>query len=62
MRRFVDGPRLTDAAGLRAPCCGIGGTLVLALDAVSDRLGAARSGVREVMMVGASDAGGEMGA
>lgn len=51
-----------DAAGLRAPCCGIGGTFVLALEAVPDRLGTVLSGVREVMIVGARDAGGEMGA
>lgn len=35
---------------------------MLALEAVPDRLGTVLSGVREVMIVGARDAGGEMGA
>lgn len=44
---------------------GIGGTeavkLVLALDAVSERLGTNRSGVFELVTGGGAEAGGEMG-
>ena len=49
VRRFVDGFRRTDADGLRGAFWGTGGTLVLALEAVPDRLDTKRSGVLDVL-------------
>ena len=57
VRRFVDAPRRMDEEGLRGMFWGKGGIdavkFVLALEAVSDRLGTKRSGVLGVMAGGA---------
>lgn len=54
VRRLVDGPRRIDDEGLRGALLGRGGIeavkLVLALEAVSDRLGTNRSGVFDVVI------------
>lgn len=63
MSRLVDGLRRTDPDGLSGALCGSGGgTLVLALEAVSVRLVTRRSGVLEVTIDGGAGLLGEAGA
>lgn len=63
MSRLVDGLRRTEPEGLSGAFCGNGGgTLVLALEAVSARLATRRSGVLEVVIDGGTGLLGEAGA